>query len=131
MPKRIVLAGAILALVLAACNSNANNPYAYTTASPGPTPTYSANPTITSTTVTAYYRSFYQAGAVIYETTDVNGNIGTPITNQTANASGSTTFTGLKPGIGYCWYFIYGSGNTKPTASACTVQWDNGINLNG
>jgi hypothetical protein len=126
MPKRILFAGALFALALAACNNGNTNPSTTATPSPTPTPVFSANPGITSAIVTTFYQGNYVHGATVYETTSNNGVVGTPITSQVTDNQGQTTFTHLVPGIAYCWYF-------NPTATLrstiCTNQWQSGISL--
>ena len=126
MPKRILIAGALLALALAACNSGNTNPTTTPTPSPTPSPAFSANPGITTTLVTAFFQGNYKPGVTIYETTSNNGTIGTPITSQVTNDFGQTTFKNLVPAVAYCWYF-----NPTPAlrTSFCTNQWQSGITL--
>jgi hypothetical protein len=126
MPKRILIAGALLALALAACNSGNTTPSTTATPSPTPTPVFSANPGITTTLVTAFFQGNYKPGVTVFETTSNNGTIGTPITSQVTNVTGQTKFTGLVPGYSYCWYF-----NPTPAlrTAICTNQWQSGITL--
>jgi hypothetical protein len=132
MPKRILLiAFAVTALALAACNSGYNPEDLYgtpvpTTATPSETP----NPTITAAVVTVTVSSSPLPDQPINLYTDSNGSLGTLITTQKTGSSGQTTFTDLKAAANYCFETSYtptAPGSLTQIGKQCTDLWFAGI----
>jgi energy-converting hydrogenase Eha subunit F len=134
MPKRILLiALAVTALALAACNIGYNPNYLYGT--PLPTATMSTstpNPTISAAIVTVYASSVplpnWQVN--LYTSTSA-GNAGTLLKTQTTDSTGTTTFSNLTPGTTYCFNSQYSppSGLMQNTY-ICNFTWFNGVVFN-
>jgi hypothetical protein len=141
MPKRLLFALGILALILAACKS------AGTSTTPTPSPSPVPSPTASTATVTAYYNgSPYSAattppngsgtiymnaatGSSTKTNTDCQGSTtvsGSTVQEQT-DASGVATFSDLTPTAYYIFFYIATS--SGPIVSACTDLWDGGVNL--
>jgi hypothetical protein len=132
MPKRILLiAFAVTALALAACNAGYNPENLYGT----PVPSASVapetpNPTITAAVVTVTVSSAALANQPVNLYTDVSGSLGTLIATQNTNSSGQTTFTGLTPAANYCFSTSYTpstAGALTQNAKQCTNLWFAGI----
>ncbi|HEY9086054.1 MAG TPA: hypothetical protein VIN40_09020 [Candidatus Tyrphobacter sp.] len=128
MPKRLLFAVGILALILAACKS-AGTPTPTPTATPSPTP----NPSASTATVTATYNgSPYSAATVppngsgtIYANAAASGcpgstTVGGSTLSAQTNASGTATISNLTPNIDYEFFYIASGG---PTVSTCTLYW--------
>lgn len=130
MPKRILMALALCALGLAACNSG-YNPVNSTTPTPTPTASYSPNPSITTVTVTVTVTSSPLPGAVVNEY--LEGSDGRPsgsaLASATTNASGQVTFSGLTPSQSYCWNTTYSNPPAGFNSQVCTLFWQHGISL--
>ena len=129
MPKRILLiAFAVTALALAACNAGYNPNDLYGTPVPSSTiATATPNPTITAAIVTVYASSQPLPNWPVSLYTSVNGNAGSLITTQNTDSTGTTTFTGLTAGTTYCFQSSYTSpGGLPTTTSLCNYTWFNG-----
>lgn len=126
MPKRVLLAFALLVAGLVACGNN--NPYGLlTTPSPGPTGTNSPNPTIMNTTVEVIVQNSPLPGALVSEATPGPGGHvtgATPIAQATTGPNGTINFGSLIPGQSYCWWYV---ASPTITASNCTPFWQNNI----
>jgi energy-converting hydrogenase Eha subunit F len=133
MPKRILLiAFAVTALALAACNAGYNPNDLYGTPVPSSTiATATPNPTITAAIVTVYVSSAPLPNQPVNLYTDVNGNYGSLISTQTTDSTGTTTFTGLTAGSNYCFNTMYSPpGGLAQNAWQCNNTWYNGIVFN-
>ncbi len=133
MPKRILLiAFAVAALALAACNSGYNPDDLYGTPVPSasPTPPTTPNPTITAAVVTVTVSSSPLPNQPVNLYTDSNGTLGTLIRTQNTDSSGQTTFTGLTAAANYCFQTTYTpttAGSLQQIAKQCTDIWFAGI----
>ena len=128
MPKRILIAVALAALGLAACNSGYNPLSGVPT--PTPTVTYVPNPNITSTTVLVTVAGTPQPSLTVTEYLSSNGAAtGSPLATATTDPSGNAAFTGLTPTQPYCWQVTFPSPPAGFTSSVCTLFWQNGIHL--
>jgi energy-converting hydrogenase Eha subunit F len=134
MPKRILLiAFAVTALALAACNAGYNPNDLYGTPIPSATiATATPNPTITAAVVTVYASSAplpnWQVS--LYHSTAA-GNAGSLIRTQTTDSTGTTTFTGLTPGTTYCFNSQYTPpGGLMQNTYICNFTWFNGVVFN-
>lgn len=130
MPKRILIAMALAALGLAACNNGLNYNGLYGTPTPTPSATYVPNPNITSTTVLVTVAGTPQPNVTVTEYLSSNGAAtGSPLATATTNPSGDASFTGLTPTQPYCWQVTFPSPPSGFTSSVCTLYWQNGIHL--
>lgn len=130
MPKRILIAVALAALGLAACNNGLNYNSLYGTPTPTPNVTYSPNPAITSTTVLVTVAGTPQPSVTVTEYASSNGAAtGSPLATATTNPSGDASFTGLNPAQPYCWQVTFPSPPAGFTSSVCTLYWQNGVHL--
>lgn len=146
MPKRLLLAVGILALILAACKSSPS-----TTPTPVPSPT--PQPTASTAVVTAYLNSnpYYPpngtgtiyansaTGSATKVNTDCQGS--TTITGSTLSVqtgaipSGSSTpqpdyqatFQNLTPTAYYVFFYVASA--SGPIVSDCTDLWSYGVTL--
>ena len=132
MPKRILLiAFAVTALALAACNSGYNPEDLYGT--PAPTSTASTptpNPSAAAAQVAVYVSSSPIPNQPVNLYTDVNGHYGTLITTQVTDATGSTTFSNLTPATNYCFNTSYtpsAPGSTAQNQWICGYLWFEGV----
>jgi hypothetical protein len=147
MPKRLLFALGILALILAACKS------AGTSTTPTPTPSPTPQPTASTAPVTAYYNGspYYPpngsgtiyanvaTGSTTKTNTDCQGS--TTVTGSTLSAQtgaipsgGSTpqpdyqaTFSNLTPTAYYIFFYVASS--SGPIVSVCTDLWSYGVTL--
>ncbi len=109
-----------LATTVPACNS-ANNFNAVTTPAPSPVPTG------TTALVTATHNS----GALNNQAVRLYNGTGTGpygcgttlLQTLTTNASGQVTFTGLTPGLVYCFTYSLVQGGVTYTAVVATNNW--------
>lgn len=130
MPKRILIAVALAALGLAACNNGVNYNALYGTPSPTPTTTYVPNPGITSTTVLVTVTGTPLPSTTVTEYTSSNGvATGAPLATATTDPSGNAKFTNLTPTQPYCWQVTYSNPPAGFTSSTCTLYWQSGIHL--
>ncbi|HUN29475.1 MAG TPA: hypothetical protein VMV65_06690 [Alphaproteobacteria bacterium] len=130
MPKRILLlAFAATALALAACNSGYDVNDLYGTPAPtATTATATPNPVDSQSIVHVYVSSSPLPNQPINLYTDTNGNIGTLISTQVTDSTGSTTFTGLTPAKNYCFTTSYTpAGGLPQNASQCGFLWFAGV----
>jgi len=132
MPKRILLlAFAVTAIALASCNSGYNPNYLYGTPTPSVTvvPT-TPNPTASNAAVTVYVSNSPLPNQAVNLYSDSNGHVGSLITTQTTDSTGTTTFTSLTPAANYCFTTSYTPatpGATAQNATQCTDLWSFGI----
>lgn len=130
MPKRILLAMALAALGLAACNNGLNYNSLYGTPTPTPTASYSPNPNITSTNVVVTVTGTPQPNVTVTEYLSSNGApTGSALATATTDSTGTANFTGLTPTQPYCWQVTFPSPPSGFTSSTCTLYWQNGIRL--
>ncbi|HUA08950.1 MAG TPA: hypothetical protein VMA98_06715 [Candidatus Acidoferrales bacterium] len=130
MPKRILLiAFAVTALALAACNSGYNVNDLYGTPAPSTTPsTPTPNPSASTAIVSVYVGSTPLPNQPVNLSTDVNGSAGTLITTQTTDSTGTTTFSGLTPEANYCFTTSYTpAGGLPQSGSQCGYLWFDGL----
>lgn len=138
MPKRILmLAFAVTALALAACNSGLNDINdLYGTPEPSSTAAAaSPNPTASSAVVIVYAAStplpnqpvsLYNAVVTGPSASPQAQVTGTPIATQTTDSTGTTTFNNLTAKKWYCFLSSYTpSGGLMQNLSACTDLWGN------
>jgi hypothetical protein len=138
MPKRILLlAFAVTALALAACNGGINPDDLYGT----PVPSASAvpltpNPNATQASVVITVSASPSASPLakqavnLYNVSAAGTATGAPIATQTTDPEGIATFSGLTPTKTYCFTSTYtpptppaGSGGLVQNASSCTNLW--------
>jgi hypothetical protein len=135
MPKRYLLAIAIMSLTLAACGGATEADLFGVAATPTPSPTpYVANPADTVATIEALASAAPSAspvpGVTIYEATPApNGGLPSPlvpIASAVTNNIGQASFTGLVYNKPYCWWWIV---SPQITYSACVTsqEWSGGI----
>jgi hypothetical protein len=118
MPKRILIAIALAALGLAACNSN--NLVTAPTPSPTTSPTLAPGASTAPVYVTINGSPVPNV-PVQLSTPDANGAPGNPLVTQTTGPNGGTTFTGLTAAKLYCFKAIVDRGS--PAFSLCTIYW--------
>lgn len=134
MPKRLLFALGIAALILVACKSHG----ALVTPTPTATPSSTPNPTQSTATVTATYNgspysaatappngsgTIYMNPATFSSTTGCQGStvVGGSTVSEQTNASGVATFSNLTPVAYYTFFYVYSS--SGPTVSVCTNSW--------
>ena len=130
MPKRILpLAFAIVAIALAACNSNNNIAALYGTPQPASTATSTPDPTVTAVSVVVTVSSSPQPNQQVTLSNDVNGNAGSTISTLTTDATGTVKFTGLTGAANYCFSTTYAppAPGLPQTKSYCGNRWWLGI----
>ncbi len=138
MPKRLLFAVGILALILVACKSKG------TSVTPTPSPSPTPQPTASTATVTAYYNgnpysaattppngsgTIYMNSATYSSATGCQGTtaISGSTVSESTNASGVTTFSNLTPEAYYIFFYVVPS--PGPTVSECTDLWSFGVTL--
>jgi len=120
MPKRILIALAMAATALAACNSN-NLP---TSPTPSPTTSPTLAPGVSTAPVFVTVNGSPVPGApVSLSTPDAAGRPGMPIATQTTGPNGGTTFTGLTAAKNYCFSAMTAVSGSTQTFSLCTIYW--------
>lgn len=132
MPKRILLiAFAVAAIALAACNSGYNPEDLYGTPAPIPTTaTATPNPTVSSAVVLVTVSNSPLPNQTVQLSTDVNGTIGAPLASQTTGPTGTTTFNNLTPAQNYCFSTSYTPpGGLAQNGYQCNFLWFNGVTL--
>jgi hypothetical protein len=101
MPKRLVLALAVISLAIAACNGGSTSPSP--SVSPGsPSP----NPSITTAKLEVTIAGTPAPKIPVEISTPANPTSprpGTPFLTQNTNYKGKTAFHDLKPSKTYCW----------------------------
>jgi len=132
MPKRILLiAFAATAIALAACNTGYNPEDLYGTPEPtATTSTATPNTTVSAAVVTVYVSSSPLPNQTVKLSTDVNGSIGSLISSQVTDSTGTTTFSNLTPAKNYCFSTSYTpSGSLEQNAYQCGFLWFDGVTL--
>ncbi|HUY11364.1 MAG TPA: hypothetical protein VMV73_03790 [Candidatus Dormibacteraeota bacterium] len=126
MPRPFFIAAALLALALAACNSQnyVTTSTATPTASPTTAPTF--NPSITAATVEVTTSGVGTPNVIVSLCASAGCSLPANVLQQlTTNSKGEVTFAGLTPGTTYCFVNSVTSGTSTTTYQDCTAYWQN------
>ena len=132
MPKRILLiAFAVAAIALAACDQGYNPNDLYGTPAPtATTSTATPNAVASTAVVTVYVSSSPLPNQTVVMSTDVNGSVGSTILSQVTDSTGTTTFSNLAPEGNYCFSTTYTPpGGLKQSPYQCGFLWFDGVVL--
>ncbi|HEY2475096.1 MAG TPA: hypothetical protein VGI19_09870 [Candidatus Cybelea sp.] len=129
MPKRLMLALAVAALMVAACHNNSS-----VTPTPSSTPVSpSPNPKITKATAEVTIKGTAVPHIPVEISTPANPESprpGTPFDTRGTNKDGRAHFTGLNYKKTYCWVAVFGSGHNSSECASWAV-WQSSIILLG
>ena len=125
-----MIAFAVTALALAACNAgyNPNDLYGTPVPSATTTATPTVNPSISAAIVTVYASNQPLPDWPVSIYTSVNGNAGSLITTQTTDSTGTTTFSNLTAGTNYCFNAQFTPpGGLMQNSWLCNNTWYDGV----
>ena len=103
MPKRLLLAVAIAALVIAACNGTPATTSGFAPSSPTPNPKIKKATVLVTANGTPVPRIPVEIST---PRSTASPRPGKPFFTKNTGKKGHATFTGLKPGQTYCWVAI-------------------------
>lgn len=122
MPKRLLLALAVAALAIAACNGTPSTSATFTPSSPTP------DPKITKATINVTINGTPVPKIPVEISTPrstASPRPGKPFFTKMTGKKGNASFTGLKPSQTYCWVAVIGS-NYHASECADWEIWQSG-----